>query len=87
METVLSLAIQPGEAALHRTPCVPGEFTEVVEIPREQFLDDEHHTLAVDLIEPGNNAAPGPWKEIVVQKSFQDAVPWILVTLWRGMAF
>lgn len=73
VETVLSLAIQLGEADLHRTPCIPDEFTKVFEIPRVQFLANEHHTLAVDLVEPGKNAAPGPWKDIVVQKSFQDA--------------
>ena len=66
---------------------MPEEFVEVFEIPREQFAGDEHHTFAVDLVEPGRNAVPGPWKEMVVQKSFQDAVPWILVTLWRGMAY
>ncbi len=87
VKTVFALAIQPGEVALHTTPCVVGEFNEVFEIPSNQFPQAEHHTLVVDLVEPGNSAAAGPWKEIVLQKSFQDAVPWILITLWRGMAF
>ena len=87
VETVFALAIPPGEAALHKTPCVTGEFNDVFEIPSEQFPQGEHHTLVVDLVEPGKTPALGPWRDMVVQKSFQDAVPWILATLWRGMAF
>ena len=86
VETVFAMAIQPGEAALYKIPCDAGKFNHVFEIPIEQFPRGEHHTLSVDLVEPGKTAAPEPWKEIVVQKSFQDAAPWILATLWRGMA-
>jgi hypothetical protein len=85
VETVIALPIQPGEAALHKAPCVAREFNSIFEIPIEQFGQGEHHTLVVDLVEPGRSAALGPWREIIVQRSFQDAAPWILVTLWRGM--
>lgn len=83
-ESVFALAIQPGEAALLTTPCSPGRFSEVFEIAREQLPPEEHHTMSVDLVEPGYDALTGPWREVVVQKYFRDAVPWILVTLWRG---
>ena len=84
--TVFSMAIPPGEEALYKTPCDTGKFDDVFQIPKEQFLPGEPHTLVADIVEPGMAAAPGPWRDIVVQKSFQDAVPWILVTLWRGLA-
>jgi hypothetical protein len=87
VETVFVLAIQPGEAYLHRIACIAKKFNGVFEIPIDHSPQDEHHTLVVDLIEPGIAAAPGPWREIVLQKAFQDAVPWILVTLWRGLTF
>ena len=84
-ETVFAPPFQPGELAFHTTPCVVGEFKDLFEIPSSQFPQTEHHTLVVDMVEPGKSASAGPWKEIVLQKSFQDAVPWILVTLWRGI--
>jgi hypothetical protein len=56
------------------------------EINREHLPVEEHHALAVDLVEPGHDALAGPWREIVAQKWFRDALPWILVTLWRGFA-
>ena len=87
VETVLSEAFNAGDVLHHRTPCDAEEFDQVFEIPIDKFPPDEHHTLAVDLVAPGGSAAPGPWKEMVIQKSFQDAVPWILVTVWRGLAF
>jgi hypothetical protein len=83
-ESVFALALQPGEVALLRIPCRPTEFSDVFEIGREHFLPREHHTLAVDLVEPGHHALAGPWREVVMQKWFRDTVPWILVTLWRG---
>lgn len=87
VETVFAEAFNPGEVLRHRTPCVADEFDQVFEIPSEKFPPGDHHTLAVDLVEPEGRAAPGPWKEIVAQTSFRDAVPWILVTLWRGLTF
>ncbi len=84
-ECVFALAIPPGEVALHTTPYDVREFNDIFEIPNNQFRPAEHHTLVVDLIEPGAAATGGTWKEIVLQKTIQDAVPWILITLWRGI--
>lgn len=83
--TVFSMAISPGEEALYETPCDAGDFDDVFQIPRKQFVSGEPHTLVADIIEPCQAAAPGPWKNIVVQKTYTDAVPWILVTLWSGL--
>jgi len=84
--TVFSMGISPGEEASYKTPCDAGKFDDVFQIPIGQVLPGEPHTLVTDIIEPGMAAAPGPWQTIVIQKSFQDAVPWILVTIWRGLA-
>ncbi len=84
--TVFAMGISPGEEDLYKIPCDTGKFDGVFEIPSELFHAGEPHTLVADIIEPGMAAAPGPWVNIVGQKSFQDAEPWILVTLWRGLA-
>lgn len=84
--TVFAMGIAVGEEALHKTPCDAGKFDDVFEIPIEQFVPGEPHTLVADIVEPGMVAAPGPWQHIVTQKTFKDAVPWILVTLWSGLA-
>ena len=42
-------------------------------------------TLALDLLSPGAGRMAGPWLEAVLEHSFQDALPWIHATLWRGL--
>ncbi len=86
-ESLYAMAIQPGEVTLLQTPCMPEEFSEVFEIDHPQIPPEEHHTLAVDLVEPGYSAIPVLGREAIVQRTFSDASPWILVTLWRGMPF
>lgn len=84
-EGVFASAIQPGELPLYRTPFNVAEFDDVFEISISDFPSYEHHTLSVDLVEPGNGPTTGPWKKLVHQKCFQDTVPWILVSFWRGI--
>lgn len=84
VESVFALALPPGDVALIRTPCQTHEFSDVFEIGREHLPLEESHALAVDLVEPGHGALAGRWREVVTQQSFRDAVPWVLVTLWRG---
>lgn len=87
-ESVWPLPIQPGEAVQHQTRCVAAEFQDVCEILVGQLPQEEHHTIAVDLVERGaTRPAHGPWRQVITQKSFPDLVPQIsiLVTLWRGM--
>jgi hypothetical protein len=81
------MAIQPGEVSKLRIPCVPEEFSEVFELTPAQLPPEEYHTLAVDLVEPGYSIIPVLGRKTVVQRSFQDSSPWILVTLWRGILF
>ncbi len=86
-EALFAMAIPPGDVPLLRILCVPEEFSEVWELNTDQVPPEAHHTLAVDLVEPGFATIPVLGKEIVAQTAFQDACPWILVTLWRGMLF
>ncbi len=83
-ETVWPLEIQAGEAASHDTPYTAGNFNGVFEIPIEKIPQGEHHTVVVDLVEPGKSATPRCGQKIVDQKTFRRDIPWILVTLWRG---
>ncbi|MGH9785256.1 MAG: hypothetical protein ACRD88_13825 [Terriglobia bacterium] len=83
-EGLFAMAIQPRELPLLETPCVADKFSEVFEITRDQFPPEELHTLAVDLVEPGYSTIPFLGKEAIAQRTFRDASPWILVTLWRG---
>lgn len=85
-ESLFALAIQPGEEARLTIACQPATFAGVLDIPYNTFSPGHHHTLTVDLVEPGHAALPGPWREIVWQATVNDAVPWLLVTLWRGLA-
>jgi hypothetical protein len=84
-ENLFAMAIQPGEVALLQTQCMAEEFSEVFEIDHPQIPPEEHHTLAADLVEPGYSAIPVLGTEAIVQRTFRDASPWILVTLWGGM--
>jgi len=86
VQTLFSMGISTAEEALYNIPCDAAKFDDVFQIPRDQFVAGEPHTLVADIIEPGQAAAPGPWKNIAIQRTYNDAVPWILVTLWSGLA-
>lgn len=84
-ECVFAEAFQPGDVSRCRTPCDASQFDAVFEIPIDNFPPDQHHTLVVDLVAPGAGPSSGPWTQIVMQEHFRDTVPWISVTLWRGL--
>jgi hypothetical protein len=80
-EVVECLAIGRGKHRAINLSCQLSEYHDVFEIEANDLPQDGR--LAVDLAEPGSAAfVPFPGAEIVRQKSFEDAVPWILVTLW-----
>jgi hypothetical protein len=39
--------------------------------------------VAIDVTEPGGEAIITPGAQIVAQHTFSDAIPWILVTVFR----
>lgn len=85
MSTIPIAANEPRET---NSPCRVSTFDEVFEIPISELSPEEHRTmLSVDLIEPGEKPIKEPGKKPVMtkilrQKTFQDAIPWICVTLY-----
>src|SRR5262245_59348177 len=76
-------SIQPGEIRYTR-PFDRSRFTDVFEIGATAFSPTEVRVIAVDLSEPGGSALLGPSTDVIAQHVFRDAIPWILVTVWRG---
>ncbi len=84
VETIFALALPPGQAS-SPVPCVAEEFDQVFEIPESDLPADEDHALVVDLTGKGGEPSLGPWREIVVRYRITDRVPWIVITVWRGL--
>jgi len=83
-EPLFAHSFQPGD--LHNLPMLSNasSFVDVFEIPVDRLTASDHYTFALDLLEPGAERLGGPWLEVVLELSFQDASPWIHATLWRG---
>lgn len=62
--------------------CDPGLFTGVLEIPGE-VLRQRDHTVAIDLTDANGAALAQPWSQIVIQRRFSEALPEVLLTVWR----
>lgn len=60
----------------------PAQFTGVLEISGG-ILRQGGHTVAVDLTEANGSALEKPWSQIVMQRRFAEAVPEVLLTVWR----
>jgi hypothetical protein len=60
--------------------CDPSAFTGVVEVP-PGVLGPKHGGVTVDLVEPGCEPTSFQWKRIVIQQTFRDAVPWVVITV------
>jgi hypothetical protein len=84
--SLFAYAIPPGDETKYTRSWQPEKFTRVFELGPEHFIGLGTHTLTVDLVEPNHAALPGPWREQIWQESIRDAVPWILITLWRGIS-
>jgi hypothetical protein len=84
-EPLFAQSFQPGELVALPSLTDVSRYLNIFEIPRDLVDATEHHTLAVDLLSPGTDRLPGPWQQVVTEHSFTDDVPWIHVTLWRGL--
>lgn len=84
-EPLFAQSFQPRD--LHNLPMLSDAsvFADVFEIPVDRLTSADHYTLALDLLAPGARRLRGPWLEAVLEHSFQDALPWIHATLWRGL--
>ena len=84
-EPFFAQSFQPGELTNLPILSNASAFVDVFEIPGYRLSSSEHYTLALDLLSPGAGRMTGPWLEAVLEHSFQDALPWIHATLWRGL--
>ena len=84
-EPFFAQSFQPGELSHLPILSSASVFVDVFEIPLDRLHANEHYTLALDLLSPGAGRIAGPWREVVLEHSFQDALPWIHATLWRGL--
>ncbi len=82
---VVTTPIAASEPRAINMPCKVNEFSRVFEIPLSEVRPEKYKThIAVDLCEPGGQPTIAPGARIVRQAVFDDAVPWILVTLFEG---
>ena len=80
---LVTMGIVSSEPHAINIPCKAEQFLEVFEIPIDVLRPEKYRMqLAVDLTEPGGKPIILPGAPILRQGTFQDAVPWILVTLF-----
>jgi hypothetical protein len=60
--------------------CDPRAFSGVVEVG-PGVVGPRHGAVAVDLVEPGQEAPEVPWTRIVKREVFRDIVPWVVITV------
>lgn len=58
----------------------PTSFTGVIEVGWN-VLGTTHGSIILDVVEPGCEPIPMPFKNIVACKTFQDVVPWLVVRI------
>jgi hypothetical protein len=84
-ENLLTTGVASDEPAAIGVLCKPGRFADVLEIPIAELSPQKYRTyLAVDLIQPGAAPVLTPCAVVLRQKVFQDAIPWISVTLFNA---
>lgn len=80
-KAVVSFGIAVGEHKAVNVPCHSGEFSSVFEIPHVLVRPETYRTfLHVDLIEPGEEPTLFPGATILMQETYKDTVPWIVLT-------
>jgi hypothetical protein len=58
--------------------CDPSLFSGVVEVP-PGVLGPRHGAVAVDLVEPEHEPTELFWERVVIQQTFRDTVPWVVI--------
>ncbi len=83
-ENVVTTLISVEGVKAVNEPCNPADFGETFAIPGALLPADRQQMIAVDLVAEGAREIQMPSSRIVDQRTFRDAVPWILVTLWEN---
>src|SRR5260370_31833776 len=82
-EQMVTRPISSDEPRAFGEICDPTEFHEVMEVPISMVSPKKYETqIAVDLTEPNGEPVIGPGAKILLQRAFNDAIPWILVTFY-----
>jgi hypothetical protein len=67
--------------------CETDQFSEVFEIPVSDLRPEKYRTnIQIDLLPPGGQPNIPHGVKIIRQETYQDAVPWIIVTLYDSKA-
>jgi hypothetical protein len=62
--------------------CLPSDFDDYLEVPIEIIRKENKQFVSVDLVEPGVEALRLTGHDkVVMEATFKDKVPWIVVTL------
>lgn len=86
-ETLLHGEISQDHARAINVPCKPDQFLEIFEIPNSNLRLENRVgkcalNIIVDLTAPGGEPNLPTGARTIRQKSFQDAVPWVTVTVY-----
>ena len=82
-ENVVSTGIASDEPRAIGMPYQPTAFHEVFEIPISDLRPEHYRTfISVDIAGANGQPIITPGAKVIRQAIFQDAVPWILVTLF-----
>jgi hypothetical protein len=83
-EQLVTRPIASDEPRAFNVPCDPTQFSEVMEVPVGQLSSKRYETnVAIDVTEPGGQPIITPGARILAQRVFDDAIPWILVTVFH----
>ena len=78
------LSVGPNVPRALGVVCRPDEFSDVFEIPvNELRIGRDATCIAFNACEPGGQPTLPPGARILRQAVFQDAVPWILITVFE----
>jgi len=82
-ENVVTIGIASDEPRAIGMRCQPTAFQDVFEIPINDLRGENYRTfVSVDITGAGGNPIITPGSKVIRQAIFQDAFPWILVTLF-----
>lgn len=83
-ENLVTFGVARDEPRAIGVACIAAQFEEVFEIPVEELRPERYRTaISVDVAEPGADAIIPSTARIVRQTVFDDAIPWIIVTLYE----
>jgi hypothetical protein len=81
-EQVENVPISPDDPRAINLSCQRSNYDDVFEIPYDDLKSTKQGRLRVDLAERGAVPPPGlPTERVICRKTFDDDLPWIIVTL------